>query len=156
MTTSRRRTLTLALALGVVPALGACNREADVEEDTGVPPTSEVTTDALRVTEVELGRSIGADGRVNDNDDTDEFRPNDTVYVSIDTEGTASGATLTARWTYEDGQVVDETSQTISPTGASVTEFHISKPDGFPTGNYRVEILLNGETVQTEDFEVTQ
>ena len=120
-----------------------------------VPPASEAAAgDALRVTEVELGRSIGADGRVNDDDDTDEFRPSDTIYASVDTEGTATGATLTARWTYEDGQVVDETSQTISPTGATVTEFHISKPDGFPTGSYKVEISLNGQVVESSDFEV--
>lgn len=44
---------------------------------------------------------------------------------------------------------MDETEQTIAPTGESATEFHISKPDGWPAGKYRVEILLNGATVQT-------
>jgi hypothetical protein len=149
------RALTLACALAVVPALGACNRDADVEEDVDVAPTTEVTPDqAVRVTDVDLGRSIGTDKRVNDNDEADEFRPSDTIYVSVDTEGTASGATLTARWTFEDGQPVDETSQTISPTGPTVSEFHIAKPDGFPVGKYRVEILLNGQSVETKDFEV--
>ena len=154
MSASRRRLFTLAIALAVVPALGACNRDAEVEEDLDIPATSEMTTDELRVTDTDLGRSIGTDRRVNDADDSDEFGPSDTIYLSVDTEGTASGATLTARWTYEDGQVVDESSQTISPTGATVTEFHISKPDGFPTGDYKVEILLNGQSVETKDFEV--
>ena len=63
--------------------------------------------------------------RVNDNAATDEFRRTDTIYVSVDTEGTAVGAALLARWTYEDGQVVDETTQTISPSGPAITEFHI-------------------------------
>jgi hypothetical protein len=149
------RALTLAGALAVAPALGACNRDADVEDDVDVTPTTEVTPDqAVRVTDVDLGRSIGTDKRVNDNDDTDEFRPSDTIYVSVDTEGTASGATLTARWTFEDGQAVDETSQTMSPTGPTVSEFHIAKPDGFPVGKYRVEILLNGQSVESKDFEV--
>lgn len=151
----RMRLVTAILAIGLLPALGACNRDAEVDDDVAVPPADEVTTpQALRVTDVELGRSVGPDKRVNDNADTDEFRPNDTIYASIDTEGTASGVTLMARWTFQDGQVVDETSQTISPTGPTVTEFHIAKPDGFPVGKYKVEIRLNGQTVETKDFEV--
>ena len=154
MRTNGRR-FTLAMALALVPLLGACDRDAEVEDDLDVPPASEVAPgEALRVTDVEVGRTIGSDGRVNDNDETDEFGPNDTIYISVDTEGTASGATLTARWTFEDGQVVDETSQTISPSAASVTEFHISKPDGFPPGEYEVEILLDGRVVESEDFTV--
>jgi hypothetical protein len=35
-----------------------------------------------------------------------------------------------------------------------VTEFHISKPGGWPKGKYKVEILLNGVAAETEDFEV--
>lgn len=147
-----RRVMGLAFVLALAPALAACGGrdEADVETQ----PATEVTAEALRVTEVELGNAIGADKRVTDVRETDDFGPMDTIYASVETEGTASGSTLTARWTYQDGQVVDETTQTISPTGPAVTEFHIAKPDGFPTGNYQVEILLNGTSVEKKDFEV--
>jgi hypothetical protein len=51
--------------------------------------------------------------------------------VSVKTDGSGPSATLTVRWTYQDGQVVDESGQNIAPTdGATVTEFHLSKPDG--------------------------
>lgn len=146
-----KRALLLVLGIALVPALGACDRGADVEEE--VPATTE-TMDQVRVTEVELGHAIGADLRISDEAEADAFGPTDTIYVSVDTEGTAASATLTARWTYEDGQVVDESSRTISPTGPTVTEFHISKPDGLPAGSYQVEILLDGRSVETETFEV--
>ena len=45
-------------------------------------------------------------------------------------------------------------SQTIAPSGPAVTTFHISKPDGWPTGNYKVEISLNGTAVSSKDFTV--
>lgn len=145
--------LCMAGAVGFA-LLGGCNRDADVETDNTVPPTTEVPNQAIRVTEVDLGRSVSTDGRINDNMETDEFRPADTIYASVATDGTASGSALSARWTFEDGQVVDESSQNISPTGPAVTEFHISKPNGFPKGKYKVEIKLNGQTVETKDFEV--
>jgi hypothetical protein len=149
-----RRMLTLAFALGLVPALGACDRDTDVDDNT-VPPASETTAEqSARVTDVELGRSIDAQGRIADDADTDDFGARDTIYVSVNTDGSASGSRLTARWTFQDGQVVDESSQNLSVTGPSTTHFHISKPDGFPVGNYKVEIQLDGRTVETKDFEV--
>jgi hypothetical protein len=42
---------------------------------------------------------------------------------------------LRSRWTFEDGQVVNE-SQNIASSGPAVTEFHISKPDGWLVGKY--------------------
>ena len=69
-------------------------------------------------------------------------------------EVAAPSASLKARWTFQDGQVIEETEQVISPTGDAATEFHISKPDGWPAGKYRLEILMNGEPIQTKEFEV--
>lgn len=146
-----KRALLLALGIVVVPAIGACNQDGEVEEEV---PASTETIDQVRVTGVQLGRAIGVDLRVSDEAETGVFESTDTIYVSVDTEGAAAGATLAARWTYEDGQVVDESTRSISPTGATVTEFHISNPDGFPAGSYQVEILLDGRSVETEDFEV--
>lgn len=155
MIANARRFLGVALLAGVVPLAMACGGDAEPASDLDVPPaTEEIATEAVRVTEVDLGKSIGADMRVSDDDDTDDFAPGDTIYASVATTGSATGSTLTARWTFEDGQVVDESSQTISPTGQAVTEFHISKPDGFPAGSYQVEILLDGTSVETKDFEV--
>ena len=84
----------------------------------------------------------------------DTFSPKDTIYASVDTLGAAPAATLSARWTYQDGQTVHEESQSIAPTGPATTEFHIAKPDGWPKGEYKVEILLDGAPVRTAAFRV--
>ena len=70
------------------------------------------------------------------------------------TDGTAQSATLRAKWTYEDGQTVDETSRTIAPSGRERTEFHIAKPNGFPAGKYKLEVFLNDQSKETKTFEV--
>jgi hypothetical protein len=132
-------TLLIVLSL----TFAACSKSA---------PPAGGTAQAVRVTDVNLGRTLNADKTVADN--TDSFRPADTVYASVVTDGSSSNATLKARWTYQDGQLVEESVQTIAPTGKATTEFHISKPDGWPTGKYKVEVSLNGATAETKEFEV--
>jgi hypothetical protein len=137
------------LALAVAAVLSAaCTKSNENPGATGTTGTSA----GVRVSQVDLGRSLTADKTINDK--TDSFKPNDTIYASILTEGAAPTATLKARWTYQDGQAVKESTQTIAPTGDARTEFHISKPDGWPTGKYKLEVSLNGSSAVTKDFEV--
>lgn len=139
----------LALLLaGSLASLG-CDREepaAEQAEETDIA----VEEPALDVTNVALGRSIGADRKVVE--EIGNFAPGDTIYASVETEGAGSG-TLAARWTFEDGQVVDESSHPIGG-GAQVSEFHVSKPDGWPAGHYEVVILLNGQEADRKGFDV--
>jgi hypothetical protein len=128
----------------VAAALAGCSRK-----ETSPPPAS---GSALKVADISVGRSIAADKSVADR--SDSFRPEDTFYVSVRTEGSAPSATLMARWTYEGDQVVDESSQSIAPSGTAVTEFHVSKPDGWPSGRYEVEVLLNGASAGRKEFTV--
>lgn len=147
-TSSRATALAASLALALLAA--ACNRDtAEAPAERPAPPPAAA---AVAVTDVELGTSVGSDRRIVDA--TDTFRSTDTIYVSVLTSGSAASSELTARFTFEDGQLVDESSQTISPTGSDATEFHISKPDGWPAGDYEVEILLDGRSVEREDFRV--
>jgi hypothetical protein len=113
------------------------------------PPATE---SAFKVAGISLGRAIAADKTVAD--PTDSFKPTDTIYVSVRTEGGASSARLSARWTYEDGQLVDDSAQTVAASGPAVTEFHVSKPDGWPAGSYKVEVSLNGAPAGHKEFRV--
>jgi hypothetical protein len=166
MTRNVLRLLAVA-ALAAPLALGACKR-SDTDTETAAPPPAPAPAPApkvespppaaapapapFRVTSVEVGNAISADKRVTT--PTATLSPGDTIYASVASDGSAPSVTLTARWTYEDGQVVDETTQTIAPNGPAASEFHISHPDGFPAGRYQVEILADGRSVETEQFEV--
>jgi hypothetical protein len=161
------QTLSL-LALGLAGALtiAACNKDT---ENTPPPatttpapattpppvtttPATTPTQQGVSVTSVDLGTAVGADQKVTS--PTTTFSPKDTIYAAVSTTGNASNAALGAKWTYQDGQTVNDSSQTIAPTGPAVTTFHISKPDGWPAGNYKVEISLDGNMVSSKDFTV--
>ncbi|MBP6692807.1 MAG: hypothetical protein KA162_10265, partial [Xanthomonadales bacterium] len=104
------------------------------------------------VTGIELGNTVGMDGKVAA--PAAVFAPADALHAVVATTGTATDATLAAKWTYEDGQTVNEESRTISPTADAWTDFMISKPDGWPVGKYKVEISLNGAPAGSREFEV--
>jgi hypothetical protein len=142
---------TLALLLVSLPlALAGCQRsETPAAPGVDSPPPAAAP---FRVTSVELGSAIGADKRIAA--PTTRFAPTDTIYASVLSEGSAGSVTLTARWTYEDGQTVTESTETIAPTGAAATEFHIARPSGWPAGRYRVEITANGAPAGAREFEV--
>ena len=71
---------------------------------------------------------------------------------------TGSGtATLSARWTYRKGDdvaVVQEDSMTIDTNGPATHEFHVSKPDGWPAGDYEVEVTLDGKSAGSKRLTV--
>jgi hypothetical protein len=138
---------TLALCATIALGASAC-RGDDAADETDAGTVAQ----AVSVTDVKLGKGVDANMMITD--ETDDFAPTDRIYAVVATSGTAASATLTARWTFEDGQVVDESTQTIAPTGPANTEFHISQANGLPPGTYRVAILLNGTEVETEEFEV--
>ena len=145
------RPIFAALCMALAIHATACQKKTSETSSTSYSERS-TETSAVKITNVDLGRSIGGDKHVTDV--TTTFAPNDVIYASVQTSGAAPNTTLQVKWTYQDGQVVDETTQTIAPTADEATEFHISKPDGWPAGKYKAEVYLNGQLVHTKDFEV--
>lgn len=149
----------IALGLAGAITIAACGKN----EENAPPPVATTTppaattpapaaTEGVTVASVDLGTAVGADQKVTS--PTTTFSPKDTIYAAVSTMGSATNATLGAKWTYQDGQTVNDSSQTIAPSGPAVTTFHISKPDGWPPGTYKVEISLNGQSASSKDFSV--
>ncbi len=140
---------TTLLCLAAIGLAGCAKPKPAEEAPASTPPPAPVE---FKVLGLELGSEVGPDKRVLT--PTTSFGTKDTIYVSISTEGTTPSATLAVRWTYGDGQLVNEMSEAIAPTGPAATEFHISKTGGWPTGQYRVEVTANGVPAGSRDFVV--
>lgn len=158
----RRFAFFLVLCSAVALGTSACKEEEQVAAQDEMPPVgagppADETPlldafEPFRVSDVEIGSALGPDKRAVAAGGV--FAPTDTIYASVASEGTAPAVTLGARWTSEDGTVVHEESQIIEPNGATVSEFHVAKPDGWAPGRYRVEISADGAVVGSEDFAV--
>jgi hypothetical protein len=104
----------------------------------------------LEVSTVQLGRTLNSDNTVGNL--TTTFSPDDTVYVSVLTTDTGSG-TISVRWEHE-GRTINEFSKPVSYQGEAATEFHLQYPGGSPTGNYAVELFLDGVSIARRTFTV--
>ena len=144
-----KRFIALMMPLALVGSL-ACKKEAPpAPAPTLAPVTLPPTTlpAPVSVSLVTLGNAVGADKRVTVPAET--FAPKDTIYAVVETSGTGH-AKLRALWSFVKGDKtakVDETVIEIDPTAPATTEFHVSKPSGWPKGDYKVEVFLNDGTV---------
>lgn len=107
-------------------------------------------SEPLRVERIQIGRSLNSDRTVGVH--TTQFKPDDTIYVSILNQGPGRGV-VAVRWFYA-GQSLGESSRRVSYRSSDATEFHFRESGGFPSGPYRVEILVDGEVVGEREFRV--
>jgi hypothetical protein len=141
------------LALMSVAALACSKKDVPPADSAAAAPAP---APAAMVTTIETGKHIDVNKRVVDT--TSVFAPNDTLYVSVVTSNATPSTTVRSVVTFQDGQVVDSSSQAVAAPattgGTSVTEFHLTKPGGWPTGNYTVEVWLDGQSAGTRTISV--
>lgn len=157
--------LVLSVAIAALVATGCKKKE---EPAPAPPPAATEPAPApaaapepapapqVSVTSVTLGTETGPDLKIVA--PKTSFAPKEKVIASVVTSAgdpaLAMSGKLTAKWTYQDGQVVSEEPKVMNFTGEGVSAFEISMPDGLPAGNYTLEILLNDKVAQTTTFTV--
>ena len=147
----------IALVIAAIPAHEASAQTGQVQRsDPAIPRGPAPAVGTVSVTDVQLGAHVSSANLIPV--PKTMFRPVDTIYVSVSTA--VAGAehvdgTLGVHWTYGPvRQSVWDEAVELRFSGAGATAFQISKPDGFPAGQYQVEVFLNGKSVRTARFEV--
>ena len=126
-----RRQIAALTIIFLIVALGGCSK-------------------ALHVATLQLGSRLNGDNTVATH--TTRFKPDDRIYAAVLTDATGS-STIAARWTYN-GQMVSEEERRVTYKGAGATAFEFKSGSGFPVGAYKVEILVDGQSVESRDFRV--
>ncbi|MGN2254056.1 hypothetical protein ACFWZ4_11800 [Frateuria sp. GZRe12] len=114
-----------------------------------------VAPDVFKVDQVQLGEAVTASYKIAKPTTSFDASQN-TIYASVATTGTTTGATLSAHFSYLEGKGQDVTtiSQTIATDGPATTTFKLRNPNDWPAGKYKVEIAIDGKPVTSETFEV--
>ena len=103
-----------------------------------------------RVSNVMIGKHIGANNLVTE--PTFQFAPQETVFVSVASEGTEGAGQVTAAWRSQNGEVVQKTTESIQP--GKNTLFQLSQPKGLKPGTYKVVLFLGDDSADTKVFAV--
>lgn len=141
-----------AAPLVILAALAACGgSKADSETHTGMTDTAAAKPAELKVSNVMIGKRIGAGNHVTE--PTFQFAPPDTVYVSVGTTGSTGADHLTAAWRSQTGEVLQQSSEPIPPAGQNAA-FQLSQPKGFRVGTYKVVVFLGKDSADTKVFVV--
>jgi hypothetical protein len=104
----------------------------------------------LQLANIQIGRSLNQDRSVASI--TTLFKPNETVYVSVQTNAAGKG-TISVKWKFGT-QVIDEPSKPVDYDGPASTDFQLKNSGGFPPGDYSVDIFIDGVQVGTRAFKV--
>lgn len=108
---------------------------------------------SFKVDTVTLGSVVGNDHKVSKAKTS--FAPTDkAIYASVATDGSTPGSNLSAKWTFEDGSAVSDTSKTVATDGPAVTTFKVQNPSEWPEGKYKLVVAVDGKAAATQDFEV--
>lgn len=157
--TTRIRAAAIAAALLSASLVGftACKKTETAAPTPTAAPVADAPTSApapsVSVTDLSVGKALGADKKVQTPVDT--FSPKDTIFASVSTDGSAPSSVIAVKWTYgANAQTVKEDTRTINPTGPAVTEFSIQKAGGWPKGDYKIEVTVDGKPGPSKTFKV--
>jgi len=147
-TSEMRARASILACSGLLLSVVGCNRSQRAAADSAAGTVAATVRSSLSVIDVDMGRHVDADNKIQDK--TDDFAPRDTIYGSVHTSGTAANGAVAGRWTFQDGTVVDEKTSTVTTAGDARTAFFISNPEGLAKGKYTLHIIVDGKEVRSK------
>lgn len=140
--------VTTALADGCGGSDQSRGAESAIASDSAA--AAKVASGPRHISNVMIGKRIGSGNRMTD--PSIQFAPQDTVYLSVATEGSSGPDKVTTAWRSQTGEVLQQPTEAIKPE--ENTAFQLSQPKGLKPGTYKVIVFLGGDSVDTKVFVV--
>jgi hypothetical protein len=164
----KRSKLIALLLTSMLPFVLACQTteeaEPDDAEDTAaVPmeqeaPGTEHPSDLnppeaqAMIDDVTIGHNVGADGMIAMEDQGDDFAPGQKVYITMNVSDAAAGSAVKVDYFGPGETKVGEETKPIA-AGAKYLTFE-ADTTGWGNGDYRAEVWIGDEKVNTQQFQV--
>jgi hypothetical protein len=105
------------------------------------------------IDDVTIGHKV-VDGTIPNADQGDNFAPGQTVYITMKVADTPATSKVKVAWYGPgDSKITDE--EKSVPTGAKYLSFENSKTSSWAKGDYRAEVWIGDEKVNTQHFNIT-
>ena len=107
-------------------------------------------SEPLNVVGIQTGKSLNTDHSIGIH--AASFHPNDKMYVSVLSNGRGKG-TITVKWSLG-GQVLQTLTKKVSYNDQAATDFRFEAADGFPVGDYTIDVIVDGKTIESRRVKV--
>lgn len=107
-------------------------------------------SEPLNIVGIQTGKSLNSDNSIGRH--AIAFHPDDTMYVSVLTSGRGAG-TIQVKWALR-GYELHQVTKKVSYNGQAATDFRFAAADGFPVGDYTVEVIVDGKPFETRRIKV--
>jgi hypothetical protein len=124
-----------------VPGVGA--------RDDLSPPVAEA-----RIDDVTLGTGLAADGSIPVDAVTDDFAPGAEVNLAMTVDDAPAGSAVKVVWLGRNDVELHEETKTV-PAGANHLHFQVDT-DNWSLGDYRAEVWIGDERVNTQHFQIVE
>jgi hypothetical protein len=113
--------------------------------------TATKATDAI--SDVTVGHQLAADGAIAAGQDGKSFVPGQPVIVSFNSGSAPAGTTIAVAWYGPNDQKLLTDQQQVQG-GQSIMHFASNRTSGWGLGDYRIDLLVNGQKADTEHFSI--
>ena len=107
-------------------------------------------SEPLNVVGIQTGKSLNSDHSIGTH--AASFHPTDPMYVSVLSNGRGKG-TITVKWSLA-GRELQTLTKKVSYNGQAATDFRFVAADGFPVGDYSIEVTVDGKVIETRRVKV--
>lgn len=102
------------------------------------------------VDDFSIGKTVGPEGVVTDDEDT--FAPGETVHLTMQVDDAPAGAAITVQWFGPEDASLGEETKTVA--GEQATMAFTKETTEWSQGDYRAEVWVGDEKVNEQHFEV--
>jgi hypothetical protein len=129
-------------------------QKVDTERFSIVAPEqaeSTATKPSSAVSDVTVGHQLGANGGIAAGQEGKNFVPGQPVIVAFNSGSAPAGTTITVEWYGPSDQKLLTDQGQVKP-GQGMMHFASNRTSDWGLGDYRVDLLINGQKVDTEHF----
>jgi hypothetical protein len=155
MKTRYLRSMMPWLLLAALPlAAGGCKSH---EETSSNPAPGETTPAEAKasLSDVKVGHELGADGKIAADQKGTKFAPGEPVIVAFQIGKAPAGTVVHVDWVGPNDQPLGGEDKTVA-AGDSAMSFTSKDTSGWGKGDYRADLSVGGQKVDTERFSVTE
>lgn len=137
------------------PALAGENKGPVIDEKPGISRPGDVSPPVAQamVDDVNIGVALASDGRVPADSSPDNFLPGEDIYLTMDVSDAPPGTAIKVVWIGPGDRQIATQAKTVSK-GVSTLKFVKQDTQSWKPGDYRAEVWVGDEKVNTERFDI--